>query len=86
MGNYTIRTDDDEDQVIRKAQEATGMASASKAFMVAIQELQHNRDTITGLRQELAQERARSRKIAASVQQFRFSLNTMFELADNDET
>lgn len=33
MGHYTIRTNDDEDQVIRKAQEATGMASASKAFM-----------------------------------------------------
>lgn len=86
MGNYTIRTNDDEDQVIRKAQEATGMASASKAFMVAIQELQHNRDTIAGLRQEMAQEKARSRKLAASVQQFRFSLHTMFELADNDET
>lgn len=33
MGHYTIRTNDDEDQVIRKAQEVTGMASASKAFM-----------------------------------------------------
>ncbi len=39
MGHYTIRTNDDEDQVIRKAQEVTGMASASKAFMTAILEL-----------------------------------------------
>lgn len=86
MGNYTIRTDDEEDQVIRKAQEATGMASASKAFMTAILELQQNREMIAKLRQELAQEKARSSKLAASVQQFRFSLNTMFELADNAET
>lgn len=85
MGHYTVRTDDEEDQVIRKAQLATGMASASKAFMVAIQELQHNRDTIAQLRKELAYEKAQSRKLAESVQQFRFSMNAMFELADNGE-
>ncbi len=85
MGHYTVRTDDEEDQVIRKAQLATGMASASKAFMVAIQELQPNRDTITQLRQELAQEQSRNRKLAASVEQFRFSMNAMFELADSGE-
>lgn len=33
MGHYTIRTNDDEDQAIKKAQEATGQASASKTFM-----------------------------------------------------
>lgn len=85
MGHYTVRTDDEEDQVIRKAQLATGMASASKAFMAAIQELQHNRDTIAQLRKELAHEKAQSRKLAESVQQFRFSMNAMFELADNGE-
>ena len=36
MGHYTIRTNDDEDQAIKKAQEATGQASASKTFMTAI--------------------------------------------------
>lgn len=35
MGHYTIRTNDDEDQAIKKAQEATGQASASKTFMTA---------------------------------------------------
>ncbi len=39
MGHYTIRTNDDEDQAIKKAQEATGQASASKTFMTAILEL-----------------------------------------------
>ena len=86
MGHYTIRTNDEEDQVIRKAQEATGMASASKAFMTAILELQHNRDKIAQLRQELAQEKARSKELVTSVQQFRSSLNTMFELADNGKS
>lgn len=43
MGHYTIRTNDDEDQAIKKAQEATGQASASKTFMTAILELQRNR-------------------------------------------
>ena len=67
MGHYTIRTNDDEDQVIRKAQEATGMASASKAFMTAILELQRNRDEITQLRRSLAQEKARSQELVSSV-------------------
>ncbi|CAH0300470.1 hypothetical protein SRABI13_04369 [Erwinia aphidicola] len=82
MGNYTIRTDDEEDQVIRKAQEATGMASASKAFMVAIQELQHNRDTIASLRQELAQEKAMRKNLAESVQSFRKTMHDMFDKAE----
>jgi len=82
MGNYTIRTDDEEDQVIRKAQEAIGMASASKAFMVAIQELQHNRDTIASLRQELAQEKAMRKNLAESVQSFRKTMHDMFDKAE----
>jgi hypothetical protein len=86
MGHYTIRTNDDEDQVIRKAQEVTGMASASKAFMTAILELQRNRDEITQLRRSLAQEKARSQELVSSVNQFRSSLNTMFELADNGKS
>ncbi|EBB2472630.1 hypothetical protein CJE62_15430 [Salmonella enterica] len=86
MGHYTIRTNDEEDQVIRKAQEATGMASASKAFMTAILELQRNRDEIAQLRRSLSQEKARSQELASSVNQFRSSLNTMFELADNGKS
>ncbi|MEM7874329.1 hypothetical protein Q4R10_18250 [Morganella morganii] len=54
MGHYTIRTNDDEDQAIKKAQEATGQASASKTFMTAILELQRNRDEIAQLRRALA--------------------------------
>ncbi|EAB2604793.1 hypothetical protein FNY09_25125 [Salmonella enterica] len=86
MGHYTIRTNDEEDQVIRKAQEATGMASASKAFMTAILELQRNRDEIAQLRRSLSQEKARCQELASSVNQFRSSLNTMFELADNGKS
>ncbi|MFS7483937.1 hypothetical protein ACJ8B3_00445 [Klebsiella pneumoniae] len=58
MGHYTIRTNDDEDQAIKKAQEATGQASASKTFMTAILELQRNRDEMAQLRRELAQEKS----------------------------
>ncbi|AXF79084.1 hypothetical protein LU631_25795 (plasmid) [Erwinia tracheiphila] len=86
MGHYTIRTNDEEDQVIRKAQEATGMASASKAFMTAILELQRNRDEIAQLWHSLAQEKARCQELVSSVNQFRSSLNTMFELADNGKS
>ncbi|EAZ6166283.1 hypothetical protein CDF54_23375 [Salmonella enterica] len=83
MGHYTIRTSDDEDQAIKKAQEATGQASASKTFMTAILELQRNRDEMAQLRRELAQEKARSQELVSSVKQFRSSLNNLFDLADN---
>lgn len=86
MGHYTIRTSDDEDQVIKKAQEATGQASASKTFMTAILELQRNRDEIAHLKRLLAQEKARSQELVASVQQFRNSMNVMFELAGNNKS
>lgn len=82
MGHYTIRTSDDEDQAIKKAQEATGQASASKTFMTAILELQRNRDEIAQLRRALAQEKARSQELVSSVKQFRSSLNIMFKLID----
>nr|WP_230679171.1 hypothetical protein [Citrobacter freundii] len=72
LGHYTIRTNDDEDQAIKKAQEATGQASASKTFMTAILELQRNRDEMAQLRRELAQEKARSQELVSSVKQFRF--------------
>ncbi|RKT89353.1 hypothetical protein BJ925_0332 [Rahnella aquatilis] len=84
MGNYTIRTNDDEDNAIREAQEHIGAASVSKAFMTAILEHQHNKDEISRLRQALAQEQARNMELAASVKKFRTSLNSMFALADNN--
>ncbi|ECW2964651.1 hypothetical protein F3X75_22455 [Salmonella enterica subsp. enterica] len=84
MGHYTIRTNDEEDQIIRKAQETTGMASASKAFMTAILELLRNRDEIAQLRHSLAQEKAKNKELVASVQQFRNSMNTMFELTEDE--
>ncbi|EFD8465911.1 hypothetical protein HKX50_26910 [Klebsiella pneumoniae] len=83
MGHYTIRTNDAEDQAIKKAQEATGQASASKTFMTAILELQRNRDEIAQLRRALAQEKARSQELVSSVKQFRSSLNNLFDLADD---
>ncbi|EBP3183528.1 hypothetical protein SI47_22170 [Salmonella enterica] len=86
MGHYTIRTKDEEDQAIKKAQEATGQASVSKTFMTAILELQRNRDEIAQLRRALAQEKARSQELVASVQQFRNSMNVMFELAGNNKS
>lgn len=82
MGHYTIRTNGDEDNAIRQAQEHIGSASASKAFMTAITEYQRHRDEIQRLRQALAQEQARSRALTASVQRFRASMNAMFDLAD----
>lgn len=86
MGHYTIRTNDDEDQAIKKTQEATGQASASKTFMTAILELQRNRNEIAQLRRELAQEQAKNKELVASVQQFRNSMNIMFELAGNNKS
>ncbi|SAG83937.1 Uncharacterised protein [Enterobacter hormaechei] len=83
MGHYTIRTNDAEDQAIKKAQEATGQASASKTFMTAILELRRNRDEIAQLRRSLAQEKARSQELVSSVKQFRSSLNNLFDLADD---
>jgi predicted dithiol-disulfide oxidoreductase (DUF899 family) len=83
MGHYTIRTNDAEDQAIKKAQEATGQASASKTFMTAILELQRNRDEIAQLRRSLAQEKARTQELVSSVKQFRSSLNNLFDLADD---
>lgn len=83
MGHYTIRTSDEEDMVIRKAQEATGQASASKTFMTAILELQQNRDAIAQLRHELEKEKARSHALATSVREFRTHMNVMFDLADD---
>ncbi|WP_113416383.1 hypothetical protein [Escherichia coli] len=68
---------------IKKAQEATGQASASKTFMMAILELQRNRDEIAQLRRALAQEKARSQELVSSVKQFRSSLNNLFDLADD---
>ncbi|MEN1933945.1 hypothetical protein P4909_24960 [Escherichia coli] len=68
---------------LKKAQEATGQASASKTFMTAILELQRNRDEMAQLRRELAQEKARSQELVSSVKQFRSSLNNLFDLADN---
>ncbi|MBT1569728.1 hypothetical protein KK471_29420, partial [Klebsiella pneumoniae] len=68
---------------IKKAQEATGQAPASKTFMTAILELQRNRDEMAQLRRELAQEKARSQELVSSVKQFRSSLNNLFDLADN---
>ncbi|EAR5551120.1 hypothetical protein FGS43_17740 [Salmonella enterica] len=84
MGHYTIRTSDDEDQAIKKAQEVTGQASASKTFMTAILELQRNRDEIAQLRRSLAQEKDKNKALVASVQQFRNSMNTMFELIEDE--
>ncbi|HAU3224898.1 TPA: hypothetical protein JDH29_004404 [Salmonella enterica subsp. houtenae] len=86
MGHYTIRTNDDEDQAIKKALEATGQASASKTFMTAILELQRNRDEIAQLRRALAQEQAKNKELVGSVQQFRNSMNVMFELAGNNKS
>ncbi|HDK9805353.1 TPA: hypothetical protein PVT04_002653 [Klebsiella pneumoniae] len=83
MGHYTIRTSDEEDMVIKKAQEATGLASASKTFMTAILELQRNRDEIAKLRHELEKEKARSHALATSVRKFRTHMNVMFDLADD---
>ncbi|HAZ8821890.1 TPA: hypothetical protein J8M42_004273 [Citrobacter koseri] len=83
MGHYTIRTKDEEDQAIKKTQEATGQASVSKTFMTAILELQRNRDEIAQLRRALAQEKARSQELVSSVKQFRSSLNNLFDLADD---
>ncbi|EDT7384272.1 hypothetical protein AL854_004332 [Salmonella enterica subsp. enterica] len=49
-------------------------------------ELQRNRDEIAQLRRELAQEQAKNKELVGSVQQFRNSMNVMFELAGNNKS
>lgn len=83
MGHYTIRTSDDEDCAIRKAQKRIGEASVSKAFMAAIMAYPRHKDEIAQLREALAQEEARNRALIASVQQFRTGMDMLFQLADD---
>ncbi len=83
MGNYTIRTSDEEDNAIRQAQEHIGAASASKAFMAAILEHRANRDEIMRLRQELGQAQSRNKELAQAVRCFHSSMKEMFALADD---
>ena len=54
--------------------------------MTAILELQPNRDEIAQLRRALAQEKAKNKELVESVQQFRNSMNVMFELAGNNKS
>ncbi len=82
MGHYTIRTNDDEDQAIKKAQEATGQASASKTFMTAIPgfSVTETRWRSYGVNWR---RKSASQELVSSVKQFRSSLNNLFDLADN---
>ncbi len=81
MGNYTIRTNDQEDTAIRKAQEHIGAASVSKAFMTAILDHERNREEIMQLRQSLAQAQTRNQELANAVLRFQSSMSEMFDLA-----
>ena len=82
MGHYTIRTSEEEDQVIRAAQERIGAASVSKAFMAAISVYENHIDEIRALRAALAKEQAHSQALQNGIRQFQGSMSALFSLAD----
>jgi len=80
MGNFTLRTDEQQDAIIRDAQEAMGVSTASKALLMAISEYIEDQQTIKQLRRELEQERSRSRQLSSAIGDFQDSMTRMFSL------
>lgn len=78
MGNYTIRTSDQEDIMIKDAQEYIGASTVSKAFLASIAKYKEHEETIFKLRQDLEKERNRSQKMSASISDFESSMARLF--------
>lgn len=80
MGNYTIRTSEKDDAIIKDAQEYLGVSTASKAFLVSISKVKEQNEMILKLQRELAQERKRSQSMSAGIADFEVSMPRLFTL------
>lgn len=80
MGNYTIRTSEQDDATIKEAQEYLGASTASKAFLTAIGQVKEQKEMIIKLQRELAQERQRTQKMSDSIADFEDSMTRLFAL------
>lgn len=80
MGNYTIRTSEQDDVMIKEAQEFIGAATASKAFLTAVAKYKEHKETIAKLERELAAERRRVYQMSTGIKAFEESMTTLFSL------
>lgn len=80
MGNYTIRTSEKDDAIIKDAQEYLGVSTVSKAFLVSISKVKEQNEMILKLQRELAQERNRSQRMSAGIADFEVSMARLFTL------
>lgn len=80
MGNYTLRTKQHEDEMIKDAQEYMGAATASKALLMAISKYKEDQETIFKLRKELENERKHSQRMSAGISDFEASMTRLFTL------
>ncbi|MEW5126254.1 hypothetical protein AB1Y57_28250 [Citrobacter freundii] len=80
MGNYTIRTSEKDDAIIKDAQEYLGVSTVSKAFLVSISKVKEQNEMILKLQCELAQERKRSQSMSAGIADFEASMARLFTL------
>ena len=80
MGNYTIRTDKQQDAMIRDVQSYMDAPTVSKALLTAISKFKEDQETIFRLRRELEQERARSQRMSVAISDFEVSMSRLFAL------
>lgn len=80
MGNYTLRTDVQEDSMIKEAQEYMQVSTVSKALLTAISHYKANQETIFRLQRELEQERQRIRHMSRGISDFEESMTRLFAL------
>lgn len=80
MGNYTIRTSEQDDALIKEAQEYLGVSTVSKAFLTAIGQVKEQKEMIIKLQRELAQERQRTQKMSDGIADFEVSMTRLFAL------
>lgn len=80
MGNYTVRTKDDQDAKIRDAVQYMQEATVSKAFLTALLAYEDNQETIRSLRRELEQQQMRSRQVSGAINDFESSMARLFAM------
>lgn len=80
MGNYTIRTNEQDDVMVKNAQEFMGAATASKAFLIAVGKYKEHKQTIAKLQRELEEERRRVYRLSEGIRTFEESMTALFSL------
>lgn len=80
MGNYTIRTSEQDDAIIKDTQEYLGVSTVSKAFLISIRKVKEQNERIMKLERELERERQRSQIMSAGIADFEVSMARLFTL------